>query len=456
VTKAAEELGKIATSLGGQLMTVKLDDIEVIDRYRQDYGDLNELELSMRTKGQLQNLVLSVNENGNPLTFHLLAGGRRFKVMTERLKWEDCRALVFSRPLTELEMLEVEWEENSRRKELHWSEDVAIKNKILNLRLETFGEKISKQPGAEGTSLRDTAEHLNVSVGTMSQDVMLAKAYEACPNLFEGAKTKKEASKLLKMATETMSRQENACKIQATAVGDSKLRSVIDRYIVGDFFDCISKVPDNCVDFVEIDPPYAIGLTSIKKLSDVRYSLDDYNEVDLGDFLNFAKKVIEQCWRVMSEHSWGILWHGPDPWGPILYDLLQAQGFQGTRLTAKWVKPNGQTNRPEIYLANACEEFFYFRKGSPTIIRQGRTNIFSYSPVSPTKKTHPTEKPIELLLEILSTFCWENARVLIPFLGSGVTLLAAELLKLQGFGYEMSAAYKDGFIVKANELFKGK
>jgi DNA modification methylase len=93
---------------------------------------------------------------------------------------------------------------------------------------------------------------------------------------------------------------------------------------------------------------------------------------------------------------------------------------------------------PESILANNYECFFYVRKGYPSITRQGRANVFSYKTVPAQRKVHPTERPIELIQDILQTFCWEGARLMVPFAGSGNTLLAASNLGLTAFGYDLS------------------
>ena len=64
-----------------------------------------------------------------------------------------------------------------------------------------------------------------------------------------------------------------------------------------------------------------------------------------------------------------------------------------------------------------------------------------------------TQRPIELMIELLKTFCWEGDRILVPFLGSGTTLLAAEHLKMSAFGFELEQSYKDGFLFAASEMF---
>ena len=56
-----------------------------------------------------------------------------------------------------------------------------------------------------------------------------------------------------------------------------------------------------------------------------------------------------------------------------------------------------------------------------------------------------------MLQDILSVFAWPGARVLVPFLGSGNTLLAAANLNLNGFGFDLSKTYKEGFTLRVNE-----
>jgi site-specific DNA-methyltransferase (adenine-specific) len=128
-------------------------------------------------------------------------------------------------------------------------------------------------------------------------------------------------------------------------------------------------------------------------------------------------------------------------------------GFKGSRITAIWYKEGstGQTMVPDMYLGNTYESFFYMRKGSPSLTRQGRSNVFSFRPVPATKKIHPTERPVELIQEIIQTFGWEGCRVMIPFLGSGNTLLATSNLGIGAFGFDLSEDYKNAYTVRVSE-----
>jgi len=452
-------MNKIADALGGVHAVVPLEDIELTDRGREDYGNLPELAQSIKDLGQLQNLVLISNprcaEDGGTAykPFKLLAGGRRFRAMKEILSWTEANCLIFTRDLDELELLEIEYEENSRRKSLEWKEDCDFKRRIHDLRVQKFGQKIATTSDSDsGTSIRDTARELGLSHTAMAVDVKLSKASDLNPELFASCKTKKDAYKMLKLAQETLIRGELAKRTvnNANLEPTSKLKNLIDRFVVGDFFEMVPKLPDGAFSLVEIDPPYAVALHSIKR-ADVS---DDYNEVLAGDYISFIDRTLAACYRVMSEHSWLILWHAPDPWAEVLYQLLEKNHFSTTRLTGHWVKPIGQTNQPSRYLASAVEEFYYAWKGTPTLARSGRTNVFAYNPVPASSKVHPTERPLELMQEILSTFTWEGSRVLIPFLGSGKTLIAAETLSMNAIGFELSASYKEAFVVQASERIR--
>lgn len=446
-----QKLGKTTMALGGVLETIPIDLIDLDSRYREDMGNMEELKLSLKELGQLQNLVVTTNDS----RYTLRAGGRRLVAMRD-LGFPDARCLIFNQSLTELDLLRIELEENSRRKDFNWKEEVKLKKRIYDLMVATHGEKTCSMD-TDGVSMRDVAKMADVSPATMSLDKALARAIEVAPDIFEGCKNKTEARKQLNKISDTLIRQELAqrCLDRIESAGTtSSQANLTDKYIVKDFFIGVKDIPDSCINLVELDPPYAVNLQKIKRGFKFAYNEEDYNEVDVKDYQDFMKTTLTECWRVMANDAWLILWHAPDPWGPILFDMASDIGFTGTKLTGKWIKPNGQTMQPERYLANACEEFFYLAKGTPSIIRQGHTNIFPYTPVAASKKTHPTERPLDLILDVLSTFTWENSSVLVPFLGSGKTLIAAKMLNMNAFGFELTAAFKDGYTIAVNDAYE--
>jgi site-specific DNA-methyltransferase (adenine-specific) len=225
----------------------------------------------------------------------------------------------------------------------------------------------------------------------------------------------------------------------------------MNNFILKDFFEGVKEIPDESMHLVEIDPPYAINLSKAKKVDgESKYIQSDYNEIDIENYLNFLSKTFKECYRAMSEHSWLICWFGMHPWFETVYEEIISAGFSSTRLCGIWTKKTGQSKRPEMYLANAYETFFYAWKGRPALNKPGRSNIFDFSPVTPQNKVHPTERPIELMMEIYDTFAFPGSRILIPFLGSGSGLIAASKLGMAGVGFELSKGYRDSFLLRVN------
>jgi DNA modification methylase len=54
--------------------------------------------------------------------------------------------------------------------------------------------------------------------------------------------------------------------------------------------------------------------------------------------------------------------------------------------------------------------------------------------------------------EIYDTFAFTGSRVLIPFLGSGNGLIAADQLAMSPVGFELSKQYRDSFLVKVHNM----
>jgi site-specific DNA-methyltransferase (adenine-specific) len=300
--------------------------------------------------------------------------------------------------------------------------------------------------------LTDTAALLGRDKSSISRDLKLADTVRAFPEVdWDSCKNKADAVKLTKKLEEKVIRKELATRAEKSlGTGSIRLRKMSDAYITGNFFDMAKKIPESSIDLVEMDPPYAIDLQNNKR----DYDYESYNEVDPQFYIDFMSQAFAECFRIMNANSWLICWFGPD-WFEQIYTLGIEAGFTSTRMAGIWIKPTGQTNNPSKRLANAYEMFFYFAKGKPVLAKPGSTNIFSHTPVSPVKKSHPTERPIELITDILNTFGTEGSRVVVPFAGSGTTLIAAADLSMVPMGYDLSPQYREAYSIRIAEKYTG-
>jgi len=439
----------------GKVAMVSFDSIKVSDRARKEMGDLNGMEESIKERGLIQPLAVKEIDNDS---FQLLAGERRYRVL-ERNNVTEVPVRIFPSNISNYEMKSIELAENFYRKDFEYWEYDNLVAETHELQQKIHGKRLPG-PDQEGWTQEDTGELMGVTNASVNTAIKRANAREAFPELFEKCKTQKDASTILKKMDEMMVKEVIAQKLENSKTKTS-FTQLANRYIVKSFFDEVKKIPDSVYHLVEIDPPYAIGIKEAKKADgESKYNLSEYNEIPKSKFMEGdpdiqwqgMNEVFKQCYRVMTDHSWMIVWFGPEPWFNPIYEAILKAGFNTTRMCGIWTKPSGQSKRPEIHLANSYEMFFYAWKGRPALNKQGRRNNFEIPPVPSQQKVHPTERPIDLMREIYDTFAFTGSRVLIPFLGSGNGLLAAEQLDMEGLGFDLSKSHRDSFLVKLHGM----
>jgi ParB/RepB/Spo0J family partition protein len=449
-----------------KLTVIPASEIHFGDRFRKEMGDIDKLANSLKKNGFINPITVQARDDlPEPARYLLLAGGRRFTAANVA-DITDIPVRIYDRALSEDELRAIELEENIQRKDLHWMEKGELEDEIHELQKRIHGEKTSTLPDAPGHSMRDTAKLLGRSIGSVSMDIKLAKMVKQLPDLEWGkCRTKAEGMKLLNRVEETMLKRELATRAEAIIAPPNGLRTqdardhrkkqLIDSYIIGDFFDKSKSLEPESYNFVEIDPPYGIDLQAIKRrghgVSVWDYSEQGYNEINAEHYQVFLAELFARCYKLMSQHSWLVCWFAPEPWFDVVYQELCNAGFSTNRQVGVWTKDQGQTMNPNIRLGSAYEPFFWAWKGSPTLGKPGSLNVFHQTPIAGRSKVHPTERPLPLMTRIMETFAFANSKVLVPFAGSGVSLLAAHSLKMHPVGYDLSQQYKDSYILKVME-----
>jgi ParB/RepB/Spo0J family partition protein len=432
-----------------KLLNIPLGKIDLGDRARKEYGDMSSLIKDIEEKGVIQSVaVMQLDDKGSLIDeYLLLGGGRRYKACVSiGLPTIPCRVYP---PLDEYDRKLVEEAENIHREDLTIFEKANLTKRIHDLRTAKYGETAGA--AGVGHSQTDTAVILGISQQKVSLDLQLAQAIEIMPELTK-CKTQSEALKLFNRIKEDLIKEElgrRADEILSKDGEDAVRRTLISNYIIGDFFKISDKLPNRSFHVCEVDPPFAIRLDEVKRADkDVTHG---YNEVSIADYPQFLKRTIDICSEKLMDDGWLLFWFAAHPWYSVLESILRKAGFTFCH-PAIWTKGiPGQVNWPDRYLGSSYEPFFYARKGSGVLYRQGRANNFGYPPVPAQKKDHPTERPIEMMEEILSCFCPPNGRVLVPFAGSGDTILAADNLGMSAVGCDLSSVYKASYVYKVME-----
>ena len=442
----------------GTLKQVLLKDIKRDTvRYRQEFNNMESLVESIKEKGVLQPVTLTPD-------FHILAGERRIKA-AELAGLDKIPALIRKIDGT-IDAREIELMENLERDDFTWQEKAAG---LADL------DKLYKEKNVDWSG-RKTAQLVGGSTANVARQLEMARAMNVIPELAEN-KTFDDAYKQYKrfeeqtVIDELRRRQQRqldpeqaeadlAAGITPT-VGYSpdlkaRLRTANLNYRIEDTFLALAELrSEGSIALIECDPPYGIDLNSMKSSKDSSVSnVTNYEETPKDKYEVFLGTLAMELFRVAAKDCWLIFWYGPT-WHTEVKLSLQGAGWLVDEIPAIWVKKQGQTMQPELYLARGYEPFFVCRKGQPIMAKRGRLNVFDYPTTPAAKKYHPTERPLPLIEELLGTFLVPTQIVLVPFLGSGATLRACYKLGMGGFGFDINPEYKDRFLLAVEEDFKG-
>ncbi|KKL11591.1 hypothetical protein LCGC14_2544310, partial [marine sediment metagenome] len=228
-----------------------------------------------------------------------------------------------------------------------------------------------------------------------------------------------------------------------------------DHYHVGDCITGMKACEPGIFHFAEVDPPYGIDLTTLKRRegggAGTEHALSTYEEVPIDDYKDWLYDVASEVYRVLANLSFCVWWFGPTHVN-LVREVLKHVGFNVNDIWGIWYKgAQGQTQQPDYNLANTYEPFYIARKGSAHLAKPGRSNVFHYAPVPGQQKIHATERPIELMEEIIQTFTFPRQFFIVPFLGSGVTLRAGYKHEVTGVGWDKSEKHKNRFLLQVKE-----
>jgi len=434
-----------------ELRVVKLSDVEVSDRARKDYGDIEGLMNSIRERqtGLIQPVFTSKNPDPDGRPYLLEAGGRRFKAH-ELIGAETIETIYYPDVLTDEERKRTELEENTQRKNLEWQEETELTRKIVML-----GNEIAKVEGRAKMTQQEAASLLGKNQSTISRDLELAEAMKIMPELSK-CESKKDAIKMLDRTKERLIAQKLSKRKEAEiATTDiAKVRATLRRcYIVRDFFQGIKDVKDGILDFVEMDPDYGINFSKIMQGSadgPAHYS-EDYNEFSPEEYETLIRAAAKECYRVLKDDTWLICWHSFTT-NAVTSKALADAGFEVKPFPLIWCKPGiSRTMFPEHTFKVDYEGIIYARKGKAMLVSQAPSSLFTHSAAQRQNRIHPTEKPIKLLEELFSNFIDPGGSMMSAFLGSGNSIFAATNIGVKCFGFDLSEAYKNDFSLRVDE-----
>ena len=212
-----------------------------------------------------------------------------------------------------------------------------------------------------------------------------------------------------------------------------------------DCFNVLKEIQDKSINCIITDPPYQIsresGFKSGKLQKYKTISIDfgewDHEQLDIHSLLTEYYRVLVGGGSVIMFYDIFKL--------ESLCNIAKVVGFKQLRV-CYWEKTNPvPVNARTNYLSNARECFVTMVKGSnPTFHSYYDNGVYRYPICSGKERTkHPTQKPLDLIAEIVKKHTNENDLVLDTFMGSGTTGVACTILGRDFIGIEKDENYFD-------------
>lgn len=406
-------------------LEVPLEQIKVGERFRKGLGDLSEMVESVKEKGIIQPITLDLEMN-------LIAGRRRL----EAAKLAGLKKIpaVVRKVEGELDARELELFENIHRLDFSWQERANLERRLFELH----------KAADPNWSFSKQANMSDMSKSEVHRRIELAQSIDLVPGLAE-IPTQKQAWRALSAVKEETVRLALANAAEGKYADAARFAS--SHYNIGDAFEGLAEVDHHTLNFAEVDPPYAIDLEKRKARNAVN-NAKRYREVSEEDYEHFVRDMAKLVYHKLKPNTFCVWWYAPD-WDAIIKETLEDVGFTVAGIPCIWYKGQvGQTSSPDTMLASSYEPFYLCRKGMPKLRKPGRSNVFEFAPLSPAKKIHPTERPVELMVELLQTFAWPGSVICSPFLGSGSILRAAYKEHMVGYGWDLDDTVKHRFLTR--------
>lgn len=232
----------------------------------------------------------------------------------------------------------------------------------------------------------------------------------------------------------------------------------IDNYllILGDCLEKLKEIPDGSIELILCDPPYNLAKYSTGNMKfEWRPEINndvakwDLKELAPIDFLHEFKRILSPTGNIFIFTSYNMIgkWHE-------VYDS-EFDTFQ----FMVWHKTNPVPNIRKSSFLNSCELIAcMWNKGHTwNFTRQNQMHNFIESPICMGNERlkspkHPTQKPLNVLKQIISIASNENDIVLDMFMGVGSTGVASRALNRRFIGIEIDQSYFNASVKRINTI----
>ena len=408
---------------GARPTELSITTIENSQRIRKEYGDIAALAASIKDVGLIQPIVLAHDINN--FQPKLLAGGRRLAALKAlgytTLKHRNADGtgeFIWNNEQDELRRRSIEIEENLKRKELTWQEQVEGKAKLLALMESIYGRANTGRPAAgsiPGFGVNKLAAMLGETPAQTSKDLRVAEMVRLVPSLATSP-TKESAFRTLSITASIAQMQRGAPKIVPGATMKPKLWTLYE----GDFNASVAGIKDGTVDLLYTDLPFGVDLS---KMSSHSMGVVGYSDTR-QEIVSSLTTISIQSFRILHNDRYAVFFFGFNYYTELC-EALRGAGFGISPVPVVWYKHTRSTENPNTRYANAYDPAIVAWKGSPVFMRPGQTNVIDILAVTQGTKLQIAQQPVELVERFILDMTAPGALVVDFCAGSGTTGVAS-------------------------------
>lgn len=405
-------------------------------RQRKKIDETDALAQSIKMNGLINPIVVTRD-------LKLVAGERRLAAWNKLVLEENFQSEIpvhYVDELSEFDLQIIELEENIKRKDMTWQEIVLAAYTFHKRCMEHYTE----------WSLKKSAEALSCSEEQMYRYINAGKELEAGNENIKKAETLTQAANIISRSKkrETDAKMSELTElllndnVEVNAAGEIEVKrnntmEVEEDFTItnADFITWLDSYRGPKFNVLHCDFPYGIGID--KSFQAQTWSWEKYDDKP-EVYWNLLAKLLSNLDKITEQTAHIIFWF------PMKYYIGTVTEFEKAGLKVEpypliWYKTN-RAMRPDYRRlpARAYETALVIAKGDAYIC-ECLSNVYA-SGVP--EKTHPSEKPQDVLMYFLRMFVDKNTRLLDPTCGSGNAIVCAEKLGAErALGLELSAEF---------------
>lgn len=226
------------------------------------------------------------------------------------------------------------------------------------------------------------------------------------------------------------------------------------KLLQGDCLELMKDIQDNSIDCIITDPPYKLNKTTGSSTSSgmsekwggmLKAGDKNANMINTISFDSW----LPELYRIASEQSHIYIFTNDKNLNDLISCALKNK-FKLHNILI-WKKNNITPNR--WYMKN-CEFIIFLRKGkSRPLYNKSASHFFEINNIR--NKIHPTQKPVELIEELIKNSSKEGDTIFDLFMGSGTTGVACKNINRDFIGMELDDKYFEVAKERINDAEQG-